>query len=239
MRATSVVTFGDVLRRFRLEAGLTQDELARRANLSLRAISDLERGARNRPWWDTVQRLATALRLDSVERNQFAAAARPPVAPSSVGVRADQALREFPLVRHNLVTPLTSFVGRERETVELKELLASTRHLTLTGIGGIGKTRLATRVARDVLDSFSDGVWLIDLAPLADADLLPSAIATTLAIRDEAGQPTFSALLSALRSRQVLLVLDNCDHLINACADFAQTLLQSCPDVTILATSRE
>ena len=150
MGGTSPVTFGDVLRRFRLAAGLTQEELAERAHLSPRAISDLERGARNRPWRDTVQRLTAALRLEPTELDQLQAAARPPGPSASAGIFGDGARSDFPLLRHNLPVQLTSFVGREREQVEIRELLASTRQLTLTGTGGVGKTRLLTEFCRSV-----------------------------------------------------------------------------------------
>jgi non-specific serine/threonine protein kinase len=137
--------------------------------------------------------------------------------------------------------PLSSFVGREREVEEVKRLLAGTRLLTLTGPGGVGKTRLAVEVARDLeaRGTFPDGVWFVRLAPLADAALVPQAIAAALGIRDQAGCPILETTQEALRPRRLLLVLDNCEHLVDACAQVADVLLHACPLLTILATSRE
>jgi predicted ATPase len=137
--------------------------------------------------------------------------------------------------------PLSSFVGREREVQELKRLLSGTRLLTLTGPGGVGKTRLALEVSRD-LDSgemFADGVWFAGLAPLADAALVPQETAAALGIREEAGRSILETMQAALRPRRLLLVLDNCEHLVQACAQVADALLRACPRLTILATSRE
>jgi len=137
--------------------------------------------------------------------------------------------------------PLSSFVGRERELQELKRLLSSTRLLTLTGPGGVGKTRLALEVARNLRSGevFADGVWLAGLAPLADAALLPQTTAAALGIREEPGRAVLETLQESLRARRLLLVLDNCEHLVGACAELADALLHACPLLTILATSRE
>jgi predicted ATPase/DNA-binding SARP family transcriptional activator len=139
----------------------------------------------------------------------------------------------------NLPSPLTSFVGREPEIAEIKSLLSATRLLTLTGPGGIGKTRLATEVARNLLGDYEDGVWLASLAALADPDLVPQAVASALALRGPSEQSASEALIQYLRERRCLLVLDSCEHLIEACAHLAETLVLSCPHVTALATSRE
>jgi AAA ATPase domain len=137
--------------------------------------------------------------------------------------------------------PLSSFVGRERQVADVKRLLADTRLLTLTGPGGVGKTRLALEVARD-LDGgglVADGAWFVGLAPLADAALVPQETAAALGIREEAGRPILETLQDALRPSRLLLVLDNCEHLVEACAELADALLHACPLLTILATSRE
>jgi non-specific serine/threonine protein kinase len=139
----------------------------------------------------------------------------------------------------NLPAALTSFVGREQELSDIQRLLGATRLLTLTGAGGIGKTRLALAVARSVSPRYADGVWLVELAPLLDPTLAPPAIAQSLGVRETPGQPVLATLLDYLGSRQILLVLDNCEHLVAACAKLADTLLRSCPRVTVLATSRE
>jgi non-specific serine/threonine protein kinase len=141
--------------------------------------------------------------------------------------------------RHNLPAQLTSFVGRTAETAEVETLLAETRLLTLMGTGGCGKTRLALEAAGHLVDSFVDGVWLVELAPLTDPELVSRAIATVLSIREEAAQPIQAILLKALRARTMLIVLDNCEHLIDACARVADAIVRGCPQVRVLATSRE
>ncbi|MCA1644460.1 MAG: LuxR C-terminal-related transcriptional regulator [Chloroflexi bacterium] len=137
--------------------------------------------------------------------------------------------------------PLSSFIGRERELQEVKRLLSGTRMLTLTGPGGVGKTRLAIEVARDLQfgKTFADGGSFAGLAALADAALVPQGIAAALGIHEEAGRPILETLEQALNRRKLLLVLDNCEHLVEACAQVADALLRSCPLLTILATSRE
>jgi DNA-binding SARP family transcriptional activator len=140
---------------------------------------------------------------------------------------------------HNLPTPRTSFVGREREMTEVKRALAMTRLLTLTGVGGSGKTRLALEVARDLVGSYPDGVWLVELAGLSEETLVPQAVARTLGVSEQPDQPLTDTLVDALRPKSVLLVLDNCEHLVEASARLGDVLLDSCPHLRILATSRE
>jgi len=140
---------------------------------------------------------------------------------------------------NNLPLQLTSFVGREQEMAEVSRLLATTRLLTLIGAGGVGKTRLALQVAAEVLDRFSDGVWLVEFAPLSDPLLVPHAITSALGMREEAGRSVLTTLADYLQSRQALLVFDNCEHLIAACAALAESLLRMCARLSIVATSRE
>ncbi len=140
---------------------------------------------------------------------------------------------------HNLPHPLTSFIGREQEIAEAKRLLSTTRLLTLTGAGGVGKTRLGHEVAAGLLDDFQDGVWLVELAALADAMLVPQAAATVLGVPEEAERSLTATLAEALRAERLLLVLDNCEHLLEACAALADALLRACPELRILATSRQ
>jgi predicted ATPase/class 3 adenylate cyclase len=158
---------------------------------------------------------------------------------------------EFPPLRsldafpHNLPLQLTSFVGRERELATVQGLLAQHRLVTLTGPGGTGKTRLAQQAAAEALapadgqPAFADGVWLVELAALADPALVPQAVATAVGVREEPGRPVLATLTDALRPRRLLLLLDNCEHLLDAGARLADTLLRACPRLTILATSRE
>jgi predicted ATPase len=138
----------------------------------------------------------------------------------------------------NLPLELTSFVGREREKAEVGRLLEDSRLLTLTGPGGSGKTRLALTVASEAKRGFEDGVWLVELAPLSGPDLVPQAVASALGVRESPGTMLADSLAQHLETRGLLLVLDNCEHLIEACASLAETLLRRCPDLRILATSR-
>ncbi|MHB8732209.1 MAG: ATP-binding protein [bacterium] len=156
------------------------------------------------------------------------------------GLRSD-----FPLLRtldnlpNNLPRQLTSFVGRDREAAEIKTLLAGTRLLTLTGAGGSGKTRLALQIVADLLDHYPDGVWLIELASLSVPALLPQAAASVLGVAERPGRPLDETLLEHLRSRSMLLVFDNCEHLLQSCASLVDVILRRCAHVRILATSRE
>jgi len=142
---------------------------------------------------------------------------------------------------HNLPAELTSLVGREKEVAELEKILIDQRArlVTITGAGGIGKTRLALRTAETVIDSFKDGVWLVELVSLADGAFIPQEMAHTLRIREVPGQPVTEALREHLSKKHLLLVLDNCEHLIQAAAELVSELLRACPDIQILATSRE
>jgi predicted ATPase/class 3 adenylate cyclase len=141
--------------------------------------------------------------------------------------------------RDNLPTQLSSFVGRQRALVELRRLLRSSRLLTLTGPGGIGKTRLALALADSVLADYVDGVWLVELAALQDPSLAPNAVAAALGMQEETHSVLQETLIGNLQHRRVLLVLDNCEHLVQACAELTEALLRACPNVRVLATSRE
>lgn len=140
---------------------------------------------------------------------------------------------------NNLPAQLTSFVGREKEIDAVKRLLAHARLVTLTGSGGCGKTRLSLQVAAEELVDFSDGVWLIELAPLSDPEILPRVLGAALGLRDESGRPSLDTLIDFLRNRNVLIVLDNCEHLIEACAKLADMVLRVAPQIKLLASSRE
>lgn len=149
------------------------------------------------------------------------------------------ALRSLESTPNNLPQQLTSFVGRECELIEVEELLGKTRLLTLLGVGGIGKTRLSLQLAAEVIDDYPDGVWFVELAAIADARIVAQATATVLAVKEEAGRPVGEATMKAVRGRRMLIVLDNCEHLILACAELARDLLQASPHLKILASSRE
>lgn len=140
---------------------------------------------------------------------------------------------------NNLPAQVTSFVGRRKEQAEIKDLLARNRLLTLSGIGGCGKTRLALEVAREVIDEHLDGAWLAELAPLTNPQLVPHAVTKVLGLKEEPNQPAIETLTAYLKQKSILLILDNCEHLLAACAELAATLLRSCPELRIVTTSRE
>jgi predicted ATPase/DNA-binding XRE family transcriptional regulator len=226
-------SFGDVLRRLRTAASLSQEELAERSGLSRNGISDLERGARHVPRLETVRLLADGLNLDPSDRALLLSAARPAM------FRAAQVTPAYPALV-SLPTPLGRLIGRETELAELRAGFQDEdgRLLTLTGPGGVGKTRLALAVAAaSVAAAFADGAVFVDLAPVADAALVLSAIAQALDVRETHGRSVADVLHAALRDRHLLLVLDNFEHVLPAAVDLA-ALLAACPRVTALVTSR-
>jgi predicted ATPase/transcriptional regulator with XRE-family HTH domain len=240
--------FGLVLRRHRVAAGLTQEQLADRAGLSVRAVTDLERGARRFPYRDTIARLADALELDEAGRAILHRAARRITSATveqdaasdsntTPGTGASDAAGPRP--RHNIPAQVTSFVGRQAELAEVKRLLAATRLLTLTGAGGSGKTRLALTAANDLLEDYPEGIWVADLAPLSDPELVPHAVASLVGARQEPGRELRESIATTLQQAHVLLLLDNCEHLIAASAQLVDTLIRGCPRLHILTTSRE
>ncbi len=149
------------------------------------------------------------------------------------------ALRTLEATPNNLPQQVTSFIGRRRELAEAGELLGKTRLLTLVGPGGIGKTRLSLQLGAGVMDQYFDGVWLVELAALADPRDVPLAVASVLGVTEEAGRPVAEALYRFVKDRKLLLILDNCEHLVNACAELAKHLLHAGPNLRVLASSRE
>src|SRR5215212_10351631 len=181
--------------------------------------------------------------------------ARPPDCFKASGQRterdtlsADRVHQVLSTSQHNLPAPRSSFVGREQEMLEVKRELEMTRLLTLTGVGGSGKTRLALEVARDLVDTYPDGVWLVELAPLSEEELVaplsekalvPKAVAEAWEVPERPGELLADTLAEVLRDEELLLVLDNCEHLLEATTRLADSLLDSCPRLRVLATSRE
>jgi predicted ATPase/DNA-binding SARP family transcriptional activator len=141
--------------------------------------------------------------------------------------------------QHNLPLQLSKFIGREKELDEITNLIANHRLVTLTGTGGIGKTRLSLKVGEQILNNYGDGIWLVELASLNDPALLPQTVAKLFNLVEQAEELLIEKLIRVLRPKNILLILDNCEHLLVACSHLADPLLENCPNLTILATSRE
>ena len=171
--------------------------------------------------------------------NELAAGRFPPREPTAPAVYAPSVEELQDASKHNLPAPRTSFIGREAELRDVKRDLAMTRLLTLTGAGGCGKTRLALEVARELVGAYPDGVWLVELASLSEGTLVAQAMAAAVGIQEQPERSPAETLADFLRAKRVLLVLDNCEHLIDAVARFTDDLLNSCSHIKVLATSRE
>ncbi len=224
-------SFGVLLKRYRLAAGLSQEALAARANLSGRTISDLERGIHATPHTDTLELLIGALSLSTQQRDLLLAAARPEVAASV------EAHPRFP--SSGLPLPPTRMVGRSQERSHALTLVhrSDTHLLTLTGPSGVGKTRLVLQLAWDLAPDFTDGVVYVPLAPIRDAALVPNVVAQTLGIREQVNSSLAEQVQVFLHHKHLLLVLDNVEQVLD-CALFVASLLERCPRLFILVTSR-
>ena len=228
--------FGGLLRQLRAEAGLTQEELAEAASLSPRSVSDLERGINLTARKDTARLLADALGLAGPPRALFEAAARGRAPAAGVLAAVPGPLTIMP---GNLPAQLSAFIGRDRELAAVRALVESSRLVTVTGPGGIGKTRLGLQVAAGLLDGTGDGVWLVELAPIADPELVVRTVAAVLGVREELGRPVLDTLADAVGDRSLLVVLDNAEHVLGAAAKLADAMMRSCPLASLLVTSRE
>jgi predicted ATPase/transcriptional regulator with XRE-family HTH domain/uncharacterized protein HemY len=228
MAAKDANAFGALLRQHRTRAGLTQEELAEHAGLSVRGLVYLEHGTR-RPYPDTLQRLAEALALTPVQRDALADATR------STHSGDENATLNLP----PLPSAATPLIGREREVADVAALLGApgVRLVTLTGPGGTGKTRLSLAVAAALVEDFAGGVAFVPLAVLTDPELVLPAIVAALGVKVGAGESPTEAVRVALRDRLLLLVLDNVEQVVAAAPDVAE-LLALCPGITLLVTSR-
>lgn len=227
------IGFGELLRSFRSAAGLSQEVLAERAGISVAAVGLLERGKRRAPHRETLSQLARALELTGEQLSDLKSAA--------MRAKARRTHREASAGQpsNNLPTQLTSFIGREADLATVELLLSKHRLVTIVGSGGVGKTRLALEVASRLFSGRHDEAWFIDLAPLGDGDFIISTFAATVARALADREPSIESVVAALKGRNVLLVLDNCEHLTSEVAAVARLILQRCPDAVILATSRE
>lgn len=229
---SGAASFGELLKRHRVASGVSQESLAERARISTSAIGALERGIRRAPYRETVALLCKALGLSAAEQAELEAAAE------RARVRQSQAAGET-LPSHNLPTRLTSFVGRSVEIVELKDLLAAHRLVTVTGSGGVGKTRIAVETACQLLGDRFREARFVDLAPVQDGVFVASAIAAALDIALPEDREPLLWLASQLKTRDLLLIIDNCEHTIEFAAAAAGAILRKCPNVSVIATSRE
>ena len=226
-----------LLRSFRLTAGLSQEALAERAGMSAQGIRALERGYRRTPQRGTLALLSAALALGDEQQQELEVAAARWVLLGDEG-KASVTVGPWPdTLSAYLPLSLASFVGREREVDEIATLVREHRLVTLTGSGGVGKTQTALHAATAVADA--SAAWFVGLAPISDPLLVPAAIASALRVQEVPTRPLLETLLEYLKHKMLLLILDNCEHVVTQAATVADTLLANCPRVRILATSRE
>jgi predicted ATPase/transcriptional regulator with XRE-family HTH domain len=227
--------FGALLRRHRMAAGLSQERLAELAQISTEAVSALERGVRRAPQRQTLALLVGALKLDADDREAFTLAA---VRPSQPRLRTPRAGDSPASLLLSAPSALTSFVGRESDVATLLSRLRSDRLTTIVGPGGVGKSRLALETARQAT-AFPDGVSIVALGPLLPHAALLSTIAAALAVRDDGSVALEERVTTAIGERRILLILDNCEHVVDELAPVVQGLLLACAALRVLATSRE
>ncbi len=220
----------------RIAAGLSQEALAERARISTEAVGSLERGSRRAPQRQTLALLIDALQVEGVERERLEQAAVRPSLPRRRELRPSVAGVASPL---RLPAPLTSFVGREDDLRMLEDAITGARMISLVGPGGVGKSRLSLEGARRASGRFANGVTLVELAPVADGASVVSAFAAALGVAEEGGLPLLDRVIAACGGEPRLIVADNCEHVLDACAQLVYAVLNACPNLHIIATSRE
>ncbi len=231
--------FGRLLRRYRLAAGLSQEALAERAGMSANGVGALERGYRRTPQRETLALLSRALALNDAERKEFQAAAAssaPPRSRESTSGGADPWTAEN---MTNLPIALSTFVGREDELSELRRLVREHRLVTLVGSPGVGKTRLALQIGAALSEASELAVCFVELGPIGNPALVAGAIAAALNLHEMPGRSLLQTLATYLRNKTMLMILDNCEHVVDESAVVASALLAESPGLRILATSRE
>jgi predicted ATPase/DNA-binding XRE family transcriptional regulator len=226
------ISFGNWLRKQRRSLDLSRQAFANQVGCAEITLRRIEAGTL-KPSKDLAQTILEKLGIPKAERQQWIAFARglssfPPISKSSTS----QSIT-------NLPSSLTSFIGREDDQSDVIRLISKFRLVTLTGPGGVGKTRLAVRVGEEVLGNYADGVWFVEFAPVLDLLLVPRVMAIAIGLHEEPQRPVIDMLSEFLREKNILIILDNCEHLLDACAQLADTLLKRCPGLKILATSRE
>lgn len=232
--AADIETTADLatlLKAYRVRAGLSQQMLAERALISVQAVSALERGYRKVPYRNTLERIADALALSTESRAALELSAR--------RARGSRIAEHDIAPPHNLPRQLTSFLGREEVVDEIAQLVATAPLVSIVGTGGAGKTRLAVEVGARLLNRFPDGVWFVELAPLSDPSLVAHALASTLHLQESPHRPLLETLASYLARKRMLLIFDNCEHVIGQARSVVGSLLPESPTLSVIATSRE
>ena len=232
-KLTEEISFGEWLHQRRRMLDLTQQDLANQVGCARITLRRIESGTL-KPSKELALILLEKLGIPQAEREAWLRFAR---GLSVFPEKSTDSFASKPIT--NLPTSLTTFIGREKEQRKIVSLLAKNRLVTLTGAGGIGKTRLSIQTVFAILKDFPDGTWLVDLAPLSDPELVPTTALTNLGLSEQAGRSPLDILTDFLQNKRVLLILDNCEHLVQACAQLVETLLHLSPNLRILATSRE
>jgi transcriptional regulator with XRE-family HTH domain len=226
------LSFGRWLRRRRRALDLTQKDLANQVGCAEITVRRMEADA-YKPSKELAFVLFEKLGIPEPERPQWILFAR------GMSGLPTQTISLSNKSITNLPAPLTTFIGRKKEQSDVVRLVDKHRLVTLTGPGGVGKTRLALKVSKEVLGNYVDGVWLVELAPILDPLIVPRITAIAIGLRDEPQRPVIDMLSDYLREKEILMILDNCEHLLDSCSQLAATLLKRCPSLKILATSRE